>query len=309
MPPNAASRRTTGVDPVPESSRWPDPDTDLRPLSSPGKLAAAKMLSSMKRSLCSALLACSAVAGLGLVVDGRPAQAGCYLTAAQATGQNCDIINGNQGTNITYSFGDPQFALGNVAIINFKMNNINPANFPFTIKNIQFSREIGGTRTWYDYGSPAELTLTSSGTLTSSPLVIDLRDPAYGGIGANGTTGTGSNGNSLAQNKTAGTDINGNPGQGVNAFQIRAYIPVMKAPFDSDPTQQTNDIVMQVSTYVYATSGQPCRYPNVCGVTNNPQTQTRTIEMIVPGPLPIFGASVGFAFSRRLRRRIAAAKA
>lgn len=297
MPPNAASRRTTGVDPVPESSRWPDPDTDLRPLSSPGKLTAAKMLSSMKRSLCSALLACSAAASLGMVVDGRPALASCYETADQATGQSCNIINGNYGTNITYSFGDPQFALGNVAIINFKMNNINPANFPFTIKNIQFSRDIGGTRTWYDYGSPAELTLTSSGTLTSSPLVIDLRDPAIGGIGSNGTSGTGPNANAAPENKTGST------------FQIRAYIPVMPAPFNSDPTQQDNDIVMQVNTYVYALNGQPCRYPNVCGVTNNPQTQTRTIEMIVPGPLPIFGASVGFAFSRRLRRRIAAAKA
>jgi hypothetical protein len=86
-------------------------------------------------------------------------------------------------------------------------------------------------------------------------------------------------------------------------------MPVMSAPFNSDPTQQTNDIVMQVNTYVYATSGQTCRYPNQSNVTNNPQSQTRTIEMIVPGPLPIFGASVGFAFSRRLRRRIAAAKA
>jgi hypothetical protein len=255
------------------------------------------MLNPMNRSFCSALLACSAVAGLSMLVDGRPAKAGCYQTANQATGQNCDIINGNQGTNITYSFGDPQFALGNVAIINFKMSNINPANFPFTIKNIQFSRDIGGTRTWYDYGSPAELTLTSSGTLTSSPLVIDLRDPAIGGIGSNGTSGTGPNANAAPENKTGST------------FQIRAYIPVMPAPFNSDPTQQDNDIVMQVNTYVYALNGQPCRYPNVCGVTNNPQTQTRTIEMIVPGPLPIFGASVGFAFSRRLRRRIAAAKA
>jgi len=259
----------------------------------------------MKRSLCSALLACSAVAGFGMVVDGRPAQAGCYLTAPQATGQNCDIINGNQGTNITYSFGDPQFASGNVAIINFKMFNINPANFPFTIKNIQFSRErvvlVNGNpttvRDWYDYGSPAELTLTSSGTLTSSPLVIDLRDPAIGGVGANGTVGNGPNGNGLADNKTG------------NTFQIRAYIPTMVAPFNSDPTQQTNAILMQVNTYQYANNGAACRYPNVCVTQNNPQTQTRTIEMIVPGPLPIFGASVGFAFSRRLRRRIAAAKA
>ena len=264
-----------------------------------------------------AKLSLALLTGLASVVfgaDSRSASASCFLSDPTNPAKSCEIVNSNSGTLVTFGgFFDAGFKLGNVINISFSLNNEIAANAPYTVSQIQFSRNNGST--WYDYPTTAPantVTINSTnpsvlspdpinGPLVNPPVLpfsIDLRNPAYGGVGG-----------AAANNAPANTISDG--------FKIRAYLPMLRDRSFNNPIITTGAsldyLILQASTYRYSPIN-PCRYPsttnaagNTCALDGTANQQTRRVDMIVPGPLPILGASVGFAFSRRLRRRISLA--
>jgi len=262
----------------------------------------------MKGKLSLGLL--TGLASLLVVADQKPSSAACFQDNPSVN-VSCDIVNVNNGTLITYAgFLDAGFERGNVLNITFNLANEIAGNAPYIVSKIQFTRDNWAHTYEYPAAAPGNfITLTSTNPSISSPapvppvtqnppslpFIIDLRDSAYGGTG------------------TTPVSANNDPKNVIGSnFQIRAYLPPMKirtfANSDVLAGSSVDYLGLIASTYRYPITNV-CRYPAVCTPANNSMNQqTRNVDMIVPGPLPIFGASVGFAFSRRLRRRIALAK-
>jgi hypothetical protein len=249
------------------------------------------------------------LASLLVVADQKPSSAACFQDAP-GVNVSCDIVNSNSGTLITYAgFLDAGFIRGNVLNITFNLDNELADNDPYVVSKIEFTRDNWVTKYDYPAASPGNsITLTSTDPAVFSPapvpaiqnppslpFIIDLRDQAYGGTGATAPNPNDDTKNVIGSN-----------------FQIRAYLPQMSnrtfANADVLAGSSADYLGLIASTYRYPITNA-CRYPTVCTAANNSMNQqTRNVDMIVPGPLPIFGASVGFAFSRRLRRRIALAR-